>query len=378
MNLNDPAIETPCLVVDRARVLRNIARLREKVGGADVVLRPHLKTVKSIDAARLVMTSPQGPAAISTLKEAEEFGRHGVTDLLYAVGIAPQKLDRVVRISQSGVDLAIVTDNIEAAKAIVATATSYEQLIPTLIEIDVDGHRSGIKVGDDMSLVAVASILHEAGCLRGVMTHAGGSYGLTEQAALEAAADNERTGIVQAAELLRTNNLPCDVVSIGSTPTVFSSRDLSGITEIRAGVFQFFDLYQAGVGVCAVKDIALSVLTTVIGHQRERQWTIIDSGWMALSSDRGTASQPVDQYYGLVCDVRGEPIGDLVVLKVNQEHGVVAVRPGSGSAPMELPVGTRLRVLPNHACATAAQHNKYEIVEACMEVTETWPRFGGW
>ena len=378
MDLNSAALPTPCLVVDRGRFERNIARWRTRFKNAGVALRPHLKTVKSIEAARLVMTTPAGPAAVSTLKEAEVFGRDGVTDLLYAVGIAPQKLERVMRIRRSGVGLVIVTDNFEAAQAIAVAAGALGEPIPTLIEIDVDGHRSGVQVGNESELVRLGRTLHDANCLSGVMTHAGGSYGLSDAESLGGAAQAERIGINRMAEALRASNLPCGVVSIGSTPTAFFLNETDGVTEIRAGVFQFFDLYQAGVGVCSIDAISLSVLTTVIGYQNARQWTITDSGWMALSADRSTRKQSLDQHFGVVCDVEGNPHDDLVVLRTSQEHGVIAARPGSGSKPPILPVGTRLRILPNHACATAAQHDRYEVVDGGIDIRETWPRFGGW
>ena len=97
---------------------------------------------------------------------------------------------------------------------------------------------------------------------------------------------------------------------------------------------------------------------------------------MALSRDRGTAKQPLDQGYGLVCDLDGRPIPDLIVVDTHQEHGVIAHRSG-GKAPA-LPVGTRLRILPNHACATGAQHEGYNVTESGREVTASWARFGGW
>ena len=99
---------------------------------------------------------------------------------------------------------------------------------------------------------------------------------------------------------------------------------------------------------------------------------------MALSADRGTAGQSVDQYFGVVCDINGHVLDDLVVLKTNQEHGVVAVRPGSGASCPDLPVGTRLRILPNHACATGAQHDEYRIVDDGIDIVTSWARFGGW
>jgi D-serine deaminase-like pyridoxal phosphate-dependent protein len=139
----------------------------------------------------------------------------------------------------------------------------------------------------------------------------------------------------------------------------------------------FFDLFQAGVGVCGTDDIALSVLATVIGHQKDKGWTITDAGWMAMSRDRGTASQAVDQGYGVVCDLEGRPYPDLIVVGANQEHGIVGRRPGTEGLVPDLPIGTRVRVLPNHACATAAQHDRYHVVRDGARVAE-WPRFGGW
>ncbi|MDE2349411.1 MAG: DSD1 family PLP-dependent enzyme, partial [Gammaproteobacteria bacterium] len=153
----------------------------------------------------------------------------------------------------------------------------------------------------------------------------------------------------------------------------------SGVTEVRAGVFVFFDLVMHGIGVCAIDDIALSVLATVIGRRTEKGWLLIDAGWMALSRDRGTARHPVDQGYGVVCDVEGRPVGDLIVSDASQEHGIVSARPGSGSRLPDLPIGTRVRILPNHACATGAQHDCYHVVRpGSRELFATWPRMRGW
>jgi D-serine deaminase-like pyridoxal phosphate-dependent protein len=140
----------------------------------------------------------------------------------------------------------------------------------------------------------------------------------------------------------------------------------------------FFDLVQAGIGICDIDDIALNVLATVIGHQREKNWIITDAGWMALSSDRGTAGQAIDQYYGQVCDLEGRPYEDLVVLRANQEHGIIAARPGSQARIPELRIGDRIRILPNHACATAAQYDSYYVMDENNSVSATWPRFRGW
>jgi len=138
------------------------------------------------------------------------------------------------------------------------------------------------------------------------------------------------------------------------------------------------DLVPAGLRKIGVHDIALSVLATVIGHQPDKGWIITDAGWMAMSRDRGTSAHAVDQGYGLVCAEDGTPFGDLIVTDANQEHGVAALRPGSSDKPPELKVGDLVRILPNHACATAAQHDRYHVVGDGGRVEAVWPRFNGW
>lgn len=372
-------LETPCLLLDADRMERNIARLRGRLDALGVSLRPHLKTAKSVDVARRVMGSVAGPATVSTLKEAEYFAAAGVRDMIYAVGIAPGKLDKILRLRQKDVDIAVVLDTVEQADAVAAASRATGHAIPALIEIDCDGHRSGILPGDAASLLAIGHALAEGAELRGVLTHAGASYGARTEQALIEAAEQERRAVVQAAETLRSAGHACPVVSLGSTPTAHFATDLTGVTEVRAGVFVFFDLVMTGIGVCAVDDIALSVLATVIGHQREKGWILVDAGWMAMSQDRGTSKQPVSQGYGLVCDSTGTPYGDIILADANQEHGIVTVRPGSGATLPDLKIGDRVRILPNHACATGAQHGSYRVVRGTSDSVEAnWQRFGGW
>jgi D-serine deaminase-like pyridoxal phosphate-dependent protein len=211
-----------------------------------------------------------------------------------------------------------------------------------------------------------------------VLLHAGDSYGLGDPETLAAAAENERGAAVAAATILREAGLPCPIVSVGSTPTARFARDLTGVTEVRAGVFMFGDLFQAGIGAVAVDDIALSVLATVIGHRRDKGWIITDAGWMALSRDRGTARQSVDYGYGVVCGLDGRPYPDLIVTDANQEHGILALRRGAGAGLPDLPLGSRVRILPNHACATGAQHDRYHVLDARGRVRAVWPRINGW
>lgn len=370
-------LDTPALLLDASRMRRNVERLRTRLAPLGVSIRPHLKTVKSVEAARLILSNGTGPATASTLKEAEVFAAAGVSDLIYAVGISPAKLKRVLALRSGGCDLAVVLDSLAQAEAVAAASRQSGTRIPALIEIDCDGHRAGV-APDAPLLTAIGAVLGRDAELRGVLTHAGESYGVVGAEGLAAFAERERAAVVAAAERLRAAGLPCPVVSVGSTPTAHFARDLSGVTEVRAGVYVLFDLVMAGLEVCTTDDIALSVLTTVIGHQQERGWTIVDAGWMAMSRDRGTASQKVDQGYGLVCDLEGRPLDDLILVSANQEHGIIAPRPGSGRTPPDLPVGTRLRILPNHACATGAQFDGYHVLGLEQDQLSYWPRFRGW
>lgn len=371
-------VATPCLLLDQGKLAKNAARMRARIAGLGVSFRPHLKSAKSLDAASFVLGTPPGPATVSTLKEAEIFGAHGITDLLYAVCISPQKLAEVTQLRRRGIDLKIILDSVEMAQSVALHARQSGERLPTLIEIDVDDHRSGVRWDNRENLIQIGKILADDAILQGVLCHAGESYNLHDPQSLAAAADTERARILQAADSLRGAGLPCPTVSVGATPTALSARAYDGITEVRAGVYMFFDLVQAGIGICGIDDIALSVLATVIGHQPDKNWIITDAGWMALSSDRGTAGQAVDQYYGLVCDSEGRPYRDLVVLRANQEHGIVAARPGSAAKIPALRIGDRVRILPNHACATAAQHDQYYLTGDRNRVTATWPRFRGW
>ena len=373
------SLETPCLVLERGKLERNIARMRGHLVKLKVALRPHVKTAKSYDVARLALEGQPGGITVSTLKEAEQFIAHGVSDILYAVGITPNKLDHVAALRRSGADVTIILDNVESACIVAGRGEALGVKFPVLIEIDSDGHRSGVKP-EDAALLEIGRVLNAgAGAqLRGVMTHAGDSYNCNTIAKIRVMAKRERDAVVRCAQRLVGAAMDCPVVSVGSTPTATFSDDLTGVTEVRAGVYMFFDLFMAGLAVCKVDDIAVSVLTTVIGHQVDKGWIITDAGWMALSRDRGTASQKIDQGYGIVCDLAGSPIDDLLVVSTNQEHGILGDRNGRPIDAAKFPVGTLLRVLPNHACATAAQHDRYHVVEGDTLVTAVWSRFSGW
>jgi D-serine deaminase-like pyridoxal phosphate-dependent protein len=371
-------VQTPAAVIDLARMNRNIERMQQRTNALGVHFRPHVKTAKCTRIAMAEKAAGARGITVSTLKEAEHFFDDGITDILYAVGMVPAKLGRALALMRKGCDLKIITDNTESAAAIAAFAGEHHEVFGVLIEIDTDGHRSGIRP-DDAALLDVARVL-DAGNVRlgGVLTHAGSSYQCDTPAALRSIAEQERSGCVFAAERIRAAGLPCPVVSVGSTPTALSATHLDGVTEVRSGVYVFFDLVMSNVGVCTTDDIALSVLTTVIGHQSTTGAAIVDAGWMAMSSDRGTAQQKRDYAYGQVCSVDGTVLPGYLISAVNQEHGIVShENMFDGGNARRFPVGTRLRILPNHACATSAQFPEYHVLAKDDSIV-TWDRLHGW
>ena len=373
-------LPTPALLLEREKLRANIRRMSTHIGDLGCTLRPHVKTNKSIDVVKEIIAggNTQG-ITVSTLGEADYFFENGIDDITYAVGIAPNKLAHVAELIEAGCKLKIILDSLEAARIVVDDAERRDVRYEVLIELDVDGHRSGMDP-EGAELLEVGRLLEMAPGTRltGVLTHAGESYDCATPEALLEIARQERDLSVLAAERLRQAGCSCPVVSIGSTPTALSIDDLSGVTEVRAGVYVFFDLVMAGIGVCEPDDVAVSVLASVIGHQKDKGWVITDGGWMAMSRDRGTSTQAVDQGYGLVLDREGRSIPDLIVSGANQEHGIVSQREAGDLPPWgELPIGGLVRVLPNHACSTAAQHDHYVVIDG-DSVVASWPIVRGW
>ena len=371
-------LPTPALLLDRGKLERNAARMRERVAQLGVTLRPHVKTSKSIEVLRVLSGRADISVTVSTLAEADYFFGHGVRDILYAVGIAPVKLPHVAQLIRSGCALKLILDSVEAAEAVQAFGSAEGLVIESLIEVDTDGKRAGVAPLDDLLIEIARRLSSGAGArLVGVMTHAGGSYSARTLGEFEDIAERERAGAVTAAERLRTAGFAVDIVSVGSTPTVHYARTLEGVTEARVGVYAFGDLVQAELGTCAVDDIAISVLASVIGHSRAHGRVLIDAGFLALSRDRGTADFPVDWGYGAVCDVAGNLIEGVRVDSTNQEHGIITARDGQLDWS-RLPIGGRVRILPNHACATAAAYDRYFVTDGGERVADVWERVNCW
>lgn len=376
---NLSALMTPALVLDRGRLNVNLTRMAGRAKALGVRLRPHMKTAKSAEVARLALagagTDGIAGITVSTLAEADYFAAHGFPDITYGVGIVPGKLPLVAQIqARRGAVLRLVLDDLEMARAVVEASEKLPGRFEILLEIDCGQHRAGI-APDDPRVDAIAALLNSGknSGFAGVMAHAGHSYDCRAIAEVEAVAEAERAAVTQAAGVIREAGIECPIVSVGSTPTALHARDLSGVTEMRPGVYMFGDRFQTEIGSCGPGDMALSVLASVIAVYRERDFALIDAGALALSQDRSMEAIEGKPSYGALYDAAGRALlPGLELNAVNQEHGFIT---GDVS---QLESGQQLRVYPNHACMMAAMYPHYHLVEGGEEIVGRWPRMGGW
>ena len=371
MQLED--LLTPCLVLDRGKLERNLRRMSSAMARLGVSLRPHLKTAKSADVARMAVAGEAGGITVSTIAEAEYFAERGFRDITIAAGTTPEKLDRIQAALSSELILNVITDDISMARVI----ASHPANVRALIEIDSGESRGGVDPSSD-AVIEIGRAF--GGKLAGVLTHAGHSYECRTVEQVRQVAEQERLAVTTAAERLRAAGMICETVSVGSTPTMSHVERLDGVTEARPGVYMFGDLFQAAVHTCTRDDIALTVLASVIGTRPDANQIVLDAGALALSKDRSTASTAEDAGFGLVWDIDGkDSFGECVIHDVYQEHGIARGLEAGVKLPFGLlEVGRKVRIAMNHSCLTAAAHDRYYVVDGSREVIDEWGRVNGW
>jgi len=379
MGLNK--LNTPSLILDRNLLEGNTRRMTERLGALGVRFRPHMKTAKSIDVARLATAGNFGGVMVSTIREAEYLADHGITDITYGVSVLPDKLPRIAALLQRGVKVSVILDQKAVAEEISRLAVEFGLVLDAQIELDSGERRAGV-LADSDELIEIGKALHAlpGTRLEGVLTHAGQSYQCRSVEDIRRVAEEERLVAVTAANRLRAAGLEVPVVSVGSTPTVTHGQNFEGLTEVRCGVYMFGDVMQSEIHSLQQSDIAVSVLATVIGHRPRLNTALIDAGALALSKDRSTAAPGLteDIGFGMVMDMHCENrIPGVIVGHVYQEHGLLV---SDGPFPYDLlPVGSRVRVLPNHVCMTAAMYDRYHVISGRNDddIVE-WPRVNGW
>jgi D-serine deaminase-like pyridoxal phosphate-dependent protein len=371
-------IKTPALLLDAEKMKRNAARMSERIASLGVQLRPHVKTHKSVEIARIQTAAHDRRIMVSTLAEARAFLSAGFSDITYGVPVEPGKFAEVFELARACERFAVLTDDLETVSLLAVESEKAGAEASVFLEVDTGDHRSGV-APDSAAALEIPRRISAAKNLRfaGILTHAGHSYEAPSAEERLAIARAERDIMRGLAEKLRADGIEVPDVSVGSTPTMAAIDHLEGVTEARPGNYIFYDGFQAALGSCTLADCALTVLAAVAHRSFERKQIIVDAGAIALSKDRG----PVDiadingkAGYGMVLDLTGEPLG-LHVDGLSQEHGKISVADDALLA--KLPVGTRIRILANHSCLTAAQYDNYNVLEN-GRVVDSWARFNGW
>jgi D-serine deaminase-like pyridoxal phosphate-dependent protein len=352
-------VVTPALVVDRERLLTNIQEMAARARTLGVALRPHAKTHKSPAIAALQREHGATGLTVATITEAEGFAGEGIDDLvLTAPPVGAWRLERLLALARR-VRVRVVVDNVDVVAQLRRACRRAGVEVGYLWEVDCGVGRFGTAPG-----AATAELVAHAACgashasFEGLLTFGGHAYGATSRDAIVAAARDEREAIVETASALADRGIEVAARSVGSTPTTHVMESAAGITEIRPGNYVFYDATQVALGVVGLERCALSVLATVTSRPAPDR-LILDSGSKALAAERLTTLTPG---FGVV-----ENHPELTVERLYEEQAIV-----HSDGPCEIPVGARVRVLPNHACAAANLHSRMLVVEGGT-VVEEWP-----
>jgi D-serine deaminase-like pyridoxal phosphate-dependent protein len=357
-------LETPALLLDAARLEANLRRMATRASGLGTPLRPHLKTHKSAEVARRQSEHGCRGVTVATLEEARFFAAAGHDDLTWAfpviVGRIPEAADLASRVR-----LGMVVDSEEAIEAL-ERAGGPGRPWETWIKVDCGYHRAGVEPKSSLALRLGRRLAASAAFrFRGLLTHSGHAYQARTTEALAAAARDERNAVLALAARLWAEGIEVPELSVGSTPALaVDSGPYEGITEIRPGNYVFNDHTQVVLGACSPLDCAVTVLAGVVSSSRERDRTVVDAGALALSKDLGPAWAPRPTMGEVFEDYDAGLLSERYhLLSVSQEHGILAGW---------LPVGHRVRILPNHSCLTVACFDEYTVVEG-DRVVDRWP-----
>jgi D-serine deaminase-like pyridoxal phosphate-dependent protein len=373
--MNLTTLKTPCLILDVDRVKHNAERISNSARAFGVDLRPHIKTHKCIEVARIQTAGHSGGITVSTLAEANFFAAHGFTDITYAVPVEPGKFTDVIELSKRVERAALITDDPSIPVQLNDAAHKVGVKLDIFLKVDCGYHRCGVEPSSKEAYEIPRRII-DASNLRfaGILTHAGHSYHARSSEELLHIARHERDLMLEFAAQLHKSGVDVPIISIGSTPTIVHVDHLEGINEVRAGNYIFFDAFQATLGSCQINECALTVLASVVHRDPCRRKIVIDAGAIALSKDQGPFDLDPTCGYGQVQDLDGNDLG-FSIHSLSQEHGIFTV--SDDQILDQLTVGTRVRVLANHSCLTSAQHSHYHVLEG-NRIVDRWAIQSGW
>jgi D-serine deaminase-like pyridoxal phosphate-dependent protein len=370
-------LPTPALLLDLDVLERNLARMAERARALGVALRPHVKTHKCLEVGRRQLGHGAAGITVATLPEAAAFAAGGFTDITWAFPLVIARLDEVLALARR-VTLRVLLDSAAALDALAPGARRAGAEVHAWLEVDTGHHRSGVNPSAAESVVLARRLATERGIVfDGLLTHAGQSYLARTREERAAVAESERAVMVAFAATLERAGVPVPAVSVGSTPAMSAVERLDGVTEVRPGNYAFYDYMQLAAGVCAPGDCALTVLASVVSHQRDASHVVVDAGALTLSKDPGPHDPNLARGLGPVLrGLEGHALEPrLRVRAVSQEHGIVG---GESPADVEgrFAVGDKLRILPNHSCLTAAMFDRYDVVRG-DEVVDAWKIWRG-
>jgi D-serine deaminase-like pyridoxal phosphate-dependent protein len=347
-------LPTPAILVDLDVLERNIARQAERARAAGVRLRPHAKTHKCPEIARLQLAAGAAGISLAKTSEAEVFAAEGFDDIFIAYPVVGAgKAERLLALSDR-LRLAVGTDSVEGARALGRVFHAAGKSLDVLLKIDVGYHRIGV-LPENASKIARALVDLPGISLRGVFTHEGQVYQAETPAAVAAIGMHEGETLVSTAAALKGAGLSVAEISVGSTPSARHAMQVSGVTECRPGNYVFHDASQVALGTCAPEDCAMTVLATVVSVPASDR-AVLDAGSKTLSSD---VLRPRPDGHGLLLGTRSR------LRSLSEEHGVLRVEDGDSFR-----VGERVRILPNHACVVSNLHDRLYGVRAGRVETE--------
>jgi D-serine deaminase-like pyridoxal phosphate-dependent protein len=333
---------TPAVLVDLDVVVRNVAAMAERARRAGVRLRPHAKTHKTVEIARLQTAAGAGGLSVAKVGEAEVFAAEGFEDLFVAYPVVGEDKGRRLLTLSDRVRLAVGVDSPDGARTLDAVFRAAGRRLDVLLKIDVGFHRVGVL--PDQAVPLAQSISNLSGLrLRGVFTHAGHAYLAESPDGVAEIGRSEGVILVETAQRIRDSGIEVEEVSVGSTPTAPHAMSVEGVTECRPGNYVFHDASQVSLGVCRPEDCALTVLATVVSAPAPDR-AVVDAGSKTLSSD---PLRPRGPGFGFVIGRRSR------LARLSEEHGVIDVVAGESFR-----VGERVRILPNHACVVANLHDR--------------------
>ncbi|MGO1582108.1 MAG: alanine racemase [Actinomycetaceae bacterium] len=352
-------LPTPAVLIDVPTVRRNIARMADVAHGFGVDLRPHWKTTKSAEVARMQLEAGAVGLTAATAREVEALVAAGVGDVFWAY--APVGRHRVRTALRAARDARLVVglDSLEAAEPLAEAAAAEGIDLEVRLEVDSGLGRAG--VDPDQALAVARRLARLPGLvLEGVFTHEGQVQGVgaDPERRLEVGTAAGRL-LVEVAEQLRADGFELPSVSVGSTAGARSAPGVPGVTEARPGTYVYGDENQVAIGTTDPADTASTVLSRVISTHRGEP-VLVDAGIKAMSSD---GSMHGDGRIGTVVTEGGG-----VLATGHEEHGFLR---GSSS----LGVGDLVRIRPNHACGLTNMHSHVLAVEDGV-VVDIWPVLG--